>query len=456
MASQFHNLKTARIFLYTLFFALCAFNINAQDYQNKVLPEEVMAWTKSTLDTVNYRKYSSLAEGMRINNFQIPLVFSGGKFQKFSYKFTIDSLFSDIPKAITYNNRRMNNMFKYYLFKKQLEDNAYRKVMLNNPANFKYRLKQLPKRIVKSESIEKPIENVKINVEFASKAPEEVNPVIKFIPDRKYWKSTFAADLKFSQNKSSDNWHTGQIDNMNIYSNLVTTYNYTRDRLTLTNTLSSTVTVNSAPKDTTRSYTIGSNELRFRSNFGLRAVRNWSYSASGEFVTPLLNKYLVNSDNKNSAFLAPITINIGLGMTFAGNPKFKKADRSYNINLSLEPLSFKYIYSNDKDIQLAAFFPRNEDGTYQHVLRTFGSTLTMTNNVKFNKIITLYSRFYYFTNYERIISEFENKFDIALSRYFSTTLHIFLRYDDGVAKAENSDTYLQVNELFSFGFSYRW
>jgi hypothetical protein len=143
-------------------------------------------------------------------------------------------------------------------------------------------------------------------------------------------------------------------------------------------------------------------------------------------------------------------------MTYAANPKFKKPNRSYNINLSIEPLSFKYMYSRDKDIQLSAYFKQNEDGTYQHSLRTFGSTVSMTNNVRFSKNLTLYSRMNYFTNYERIIAEFENSFDIALSRYFSTKFYLYLRYDDGVVKAPDSDSHLQINELFSFGFSYKW
>ena len=333
---------------------------------------------------------------------------------------------------------------------------VYKEVMLANPRNFKYTIWDLPSTVIKPESIEKSKDQVKIDVKPSITPPTGVDPVIKFIPDRRYWTSTFAADIKFSQNKSSANWQKGEINTMNIYTNTNTSYNYARNKLSLTNVLTTTFTINNVQNDTLRKYAIGSDELRFRSNFGLKAIKNWNYSASGEFVTSMGKKYIANTKVKNSAFLSPFTVNVGVGMTYAVKPKFKKPDRALDFSLSLDPLSFKYMYSRDTLINLAAYFPKDENGNFMHVLKTFGSNVTMTQTAKFNKSITLYTRFNYFTNYERIIGELENKLDIILNKYFSTTLHVFLRYDDGVVKKEGSDTFLQINELFAFGFSYRW
>ena len=127
-----------------------------------------------------------------------------------------------------------------------------------------------------------------------------------------------------------------------------------------------------------------------------------------------------------------------------------------DLSLSLDPLAFRYVYSRDTTINLGAYFPKDENGRFLSVQKTFGSTINMTQTTKFNKNITLFTRFNYFTSYERITTELENKLDIILNRYFSTTLHLFLRYDDGVVKKEESDTFLQINEIFAFGFSYRW
>jgi hypothetical protein len=429
--------------------------VHAQTNEPEGLPPEVMAWTKSTLDKLSYKRYKSLKEAMIDNDFYIPEVFRGGIFPKLNFNTDIGMTKPNLPSPYSLGDKYTKNMFSSYYIKKSLEDAAYME-MLKNPFNFKYTLDQLPGGLIKSESIEKTVNGVKITVEAATVAPEAVNSGIKFIPDRKYWISSFSADLKFSQNKTSDNWVSGKIDNMNIYENIVIGYNYERDKVTLKNTLSNLITLSNAPNDSIHFYALGSNELRFRSVFGLKAIGNWSYTVSGEFFTPMLHKFKTNSNKLNSTFLSPYTINIGIGMTFAKKIKYKAPNKLWDITLSVEPLSFKYTYSKNKEIDLAAYFPKSEDGTFPYIFRSFGSNFILKNTVNFNKYVDLTSRLYYFTNYERMIGEFENKLNIALSRYFSTMFYIYFRYDDGVAKSPKSNTYLQVNEMFTFGFSYKW
>ena len=446
-------------FVFTLLIVITT-DLNAQNQTTKGLPPEVMAWTVSTMEPWPPDKYKSLKEAMIDNNFFPNLVFRGGLFPKLDNTFNLDSLRLDknypLPSPIQFKGRSFQQAFFHIYFLKLLNDMVYKEVMLANPRYFKYTIWDLPSTVIKPESIEKSKDQVKIDVKPSVTPPAGVDPVIKFIPDRRYWTSTFAADIKFSQNKSSANWYNGEINTMNIYTNTNTSYNYARNKLSLTNVLTTTFTVTNVQNDTLRKYAIGSDELRFRSNFGLRAIKNWNYSASGEFITSMGNKYIANTTVKNSAFLSPFTVNAGVGMTYAVKPVFKKPDRALDLSLSLEPLSFKYMFSRDTLINLAVYFPIDENGKYMRLLKTFGSTITMTQTAKLNKSVTLYTRIYYFTNYERIISEVENKLDIILNKYFSTTIHVFLRYDDGVVKKEGSDTFLQINELFAFGFSYRW
>ena len=458
MMMSYKNKYNGSYFISLIFLFIFITGINAQQKKYEGLSPEVMAWSISTIEPWPEDRYKSLKEAMIDNKIFLPLVFRGGMSSKFEYQFSRDSLrLTELTlPAFEYKGKRTRPMFSYYFFRKELDDLVYKNVMLKDPKNFKYTYNQLPEMVAKPESINKPNNTVSLDVKIASIVPETVDPIIKFIPDRKYWISSFSADIKFSQNRTSENWYKGEINNINIYTNTITSYNYSKDKVSLTNTLSTTFTINNAPNDTLRKYTIGSDELRFRSNFGLKAIRNWSYSASAEFITSMGNKYITNTETKNSAFLSPYTVNVGVGMTFNATPKFKKKDRSLNLSLSLEPLSFKYMHSSDKNINLGAYFQKDENDNYMNVLRTFGSTVTMIKNSKFSKSISWYSRLYYFTNYERIIGEFENKFDVALSRYFSTTIYLYLRYDDGVTKKEESDSYLQINELFSFGFSYKW
>ena len=433
---------------------------NAQQKKEVGLPDEVMAWTISTTEPWPPDKYKSHKEAIIDNKFFVPLVFRGGIFPKIEGDYSLKSLrLTDyiVPSSTLPGNEHIETLFEQYRIKKKLDDNIYMNVLLKNPDNFDYTINQIPQRTIVLESIEKPTAAANLDIKMRAVTPEAVDPIIKFIPDRKYWISTFSADIKFSQNKSSENWHQGEINTMNIHTNTVTTYNYSRGKLSLRNTLTTNFTIANAPKDTLRNYTIGTDELRLTSNFGIKAIRNWSYSASAELITPMGNKYIANTKKKSSSFLSPYTINIGLGMSFNPAHKFKKKDRSLAMSIIIDPLSYKYTYSENKNINLGAYFPKDEEGNFKHMQKTFGSAIKMTiTKFQFSKNVDLFSRFYYFTNYERVLIEFENRLDIRINKYFTTTFAIYPRFDDGITKKEGSDTYLQMNESFSFGFKYSW
>jgi hypothetical protein len=429
--------------------------INAQTQKSDSLPPEVMAWTKSTLDPWSYKYYKSLKEAMIDNDFYIPTVFRGGIFPKFDFGDDFGLPKPNIPPAYSLDDKYIKNMFSSYLIRKSLEDGAY-KEMTKNPFNFKYTTNQFPGNQIKPENIEKTFHEVKVAVSTANVSPEPVGSELKFIPNRKYWTSSFFVELKFSQTKTSDNWFNGKADNMNIYENIVIDYNYAKGKVSLTNKLSITLKVDNAPKDTVHSYAISQNDLRFRSNFGVQAIKNWSYSASFDFYSPLLHKFKVNLNNLNSTFLSPFTMGIGIGMTFSKNYVYKRPNHNWNIVLSIEPLAFTYTYSKNKDIELGAYFPKNKDGEIPHINKSFGPHVNLTSTYNFNKYIRLETRAKYSTNYERAIFEFDNKLYITLNRFFSTQFFFYPRYDDGVAKSPESDTYWQTYEFFSFGFQYKW
>lgn len=65
------------------------------------------------------------------------------------------------------------------------------------------------------------------------------------------------------------------------------------------------------------------------------------------------------------------------------------------------------------------------------------------------------SRFSYTTNYEKVLAEWENTFTFTFNKYLSTKLFFHGRFDDGVTR-EPDDSYLQLQELLSFGLNYTW
>jgi hypothetical protein len=86
-----------------------------------------------------------------------------------------------------------------------------------------------------------------------------------------------------------------------------------------------------------------------------------------------------------------------------------------------------------------------------------GSTINAKLIVNFNREITFTSRFKLFTNYEKTIIESENELNLSINRYFSTRLYFYPRFDDskGMPKEKHLG-YIQLNEVLSFGFNFKW
>jgi hypothetical protein len=382
------------------------------------------------------------------NDFYIPTVFRGGIFPKLDFNTDIGLPKLNLPSPYSLGDKQFESVFSSYLIQKSLEEGAY-KEMLKDPFNFKYTIEQLPGAHIKSESIDKSENVVKLDFKSTQTMPEKQTSVLKFVPNRRYWTIAYRNNLQFTRNKSSKNW--GNIDNMTLYIYNLLNYNYVRGKITLANELKTTHNINNAPNDTVHKYVFGTDELRIYSNFGIKAIGHWSYSASGIFTSRVFNTYIANSEVKTSGFLAPFNVNVGLGMTFATSIPFKKPNRAFSINATINPLAFDYICSTDSNIAVGTY----SDGSKQHVIRRYGSTVDITNGIRFNKSITLDSHVNYFTNYEYIRCDFDSKLNIALSRYFSTMLQVFLNFDDS-RKLTEDEKILRTREVFTFGFAYKW
>ncbi|MDR1602469.1 MAG: DUF3078 domain-containing protein [Tannerella sp.] len=338
-----------------------------------------------------------------------------------------------------------------------LQNMAYYCVQRNNMNNFRYIADQLPSEtthfIYNREKV-KPV-----HVKEVEADPTELPSLPKFIPDRRYWTSSFTSDVKFSQAYVSPNWHKGGSSNFNVLSRSQLHYNYAKNRMQLKNLVEINASVYTTSNDTIHNYRFSEDIFRVYTNLGYKAFSNkWFYTLDFEFKTPLFTNYQENTRFMQTALLSPFTVNLGVGLKYDLTQKFPRKDRSVTVGLNLAPLSFSYMYSMKDTIDLGRHgFPMNATtGRHEHVLSKFGSTLRFDMVVKPNRDVTWKSRFYYFTSYDRIVGEFENSLDLAISRYFSTLINLYMRYDDGVSKRDDYNTFFQTNEVLSFGFSYKW
>ena len=348
--------------------------------------------------------------------------------------------------------------FKDYFMAQASADSAHRYVETHYPMYFRYTQASLPQDAVKAKVLKKEITEDFPLVVTKDVTFDDVSAPTKFIPERRYWTSHFESSLQVAQNYISPNWHKGGTSSLNLNNREYFIYNYERGKVKIANELEIKNNVYTAPNDTLRSYKVSDDVFRLHSNFGFQAISKWYYTLDVEFKTQLLSSYGENSDLKQAGFLSPYSVNIGLGMKYDLNKTFKKNKyRTLTFNVNVAPLSYTFKQTIDKDIDLGRHFQAKEGETElptkQH---QFGSTVNAILNFQINKDINWYSRFYYNTTYSRIEGEWENRFTFAWSRFFSTNITLNMRYDDGVTRSEDYKHYLQINELLSFGFNYKW
>ncbi|MDR1345060.1 MAG: DUF3078 domain-containing protein [Tannerellaceae bacterium] len=360
--------------------------------------------------------------------------------------------------AITPMYQTDTTLFASVIEKYALDNMALKYIEDKHPAYFRYSKKDLPDDMIKIANIRTPgYNNIPLRV-ASNVVQNEVEAPDKFIPDRLYWRSAFESAIQFSQNYVSPNWHKGGSSNLNIFTKNYLKYDYTKDKVQLTNEIEIKASIYNAPSDTIHDYKIGDDILRLHSNLGYKAFNNWYYTFDTEFKTQLFSNYQENTQIKQAALFSPFAFNAGIGMKYDLDKTFNVRNKNMKLSVNFAPVSYTFMKSIDEDIDLGRHgFKKNaETDEYSNTLNRFGTTIRTDMTMKFNRNVTWQSRFYYFTTYEISQFEFENTLVLAITRHFSTRIYANLRFDDAVTKKEDFNSYFQLNELLSFGFNYKW
>jgi hypothetical protein len=419
------------------------------------MSDDALFWSRHALGTRMITPYMTFRDLIIVNPLFMPVLFRAGNVmpaEEIRF-YRPDSLFGCLQKPLVEPAQTLEKA----ALTLHLRNTAYRYIQRHNIRNFHYIAGELPREtthFISGRGKVRPVTSIK-RVEAD---PTELPSLPKFIPDRRYWTSSFTSDVKFSQAYVSPNWHKGGSSNFNVLSRSQLHYDYAKDRVQMKNLIEINASLYTTSNDTIHDYRFSDDIFRIYSNVGYRAFSKWFYTMDFEFKTPLFINYQENTRFMQTALLSPFIVNLGVGMKYDLTQKFTRKDRAVAVALNLAPLSFSYMYSMRDTIDLGRHgFPVDAaTGRYEHVLSKFGSTLRFDMTVKPNRNVTWKSRLYYFTSYDRIIGEFENSLDLAISRYFSTLINLHLRYDDGVDKRDDYNTFLQTNEVLSFGFSYKW
>lgn len=327
---------------------------------------------------------------------------------------------------------------------------------VNYPSLFRYTDDRIAKEDIIADAA--PLKK-KVNtedLEHIYKKAEEIKDVVEVVPDvdvdlrivkPNFWSTSCNFTLQFSQNYFSEKWYKGGNNNVNLYSNLLIQANYNDQKsIQWDNKLDMRLGFVTATSDSIHRYLTNNDRLYLFSKLGVKAVTNWYYTVSAEGQTQFLPGYRSNDRRTYSDFLAPLDVFVALGVDF--KPKLKKG----SLSAMIQPLTYKirYIGADDETIH-ASYNMRDKD--FQ---QDFGSKIEVNTNFTLAKNFTWRSRYYFFTSYEYVESEWENVFSFRFNKYITSEVNTIWRFDDNRDKRYVDSTlgYFQFKENFSLGLSY--
>lgn len=281
--------------------------------------------------------------------------------------------------------------------------------------------------------------------------PEEVITTEVGEPDlliRKpnFWTFSGNGSIQFTQNYISENWYKGGESTNSLLSYILLATDYDNKRgFQFNNSLEMKLGFITTPSDSLHSYRTSSDLLRLSTKLVLQAVANWNYTLQAEFKTQFMPNYKKDTNTMASAFFAPATVSVSLGMDYT----YKK-EKKLNLSVLLSPLSYNYTYVGNKAVDPADFI-----NSGARSLSEVGYKIGLDTEWSIIPAIIWISKLTYFSNYNSVKAEWENTFNFVLNRFLSTKLFVHARYDDSV-KPIVGKSYFQLQELLSFGINYKW
>ena len=302
------------------------------------------------------------------------------------------------------------------------------------------------------ENVDKPIENQVAFVEEVMQPsildiPQDI-PDTVMVQKPKFW--TYKADgfLQFMQNYVSGNWYKGGESNYSMLGALTLEANYdNKEKWIWDNKLELKLGLLLSSTDTLHKVKSNEDLVRLTSKVGIQASHRWYYTLQLQAYTQFTPGYKSNDPNTYSDAFSPFNLNLGLGMEYELKSKNKRLTGT--VNLSPIALNYRYV---DR-IDLATKYGLDEG---KHSMLEFGPLVTANIVWKFNDVISWKSRLFGFTSFKRVEVEWENTFELRVSKYITANLFLFPRFDDASKSGKYDEDlgYLQFREYSSLGFAY--
>ena len=345
----------------------------------------------------------------------------------------------------------------------QAVDEALMNVYLNRPDLVEATETQLEKSGSLRRDLDQPIGQKVDIVEYVNPQPEEpeVTPADVVVTKPKFWTMKADGFLQFMQNYVSDNWYKGGESNYSALASLTVEANYdNKGKWKWDNKLEAKLGFQTSSSDSLHKFKSNEDLLRLTSKVGLQATKRWYYTLQILAWTQFTRGLKSNDYRTYSDFFSPFNLNLGLGMDYKVEAFKKKLTGT--INLSPIALNYRYVdrtvfqnknqkYVEPNDI---SWFPSRHgiDDDKRYKLDP-GSQFTADLKRQMSETVLWKSRLWGFTSYDRAELEWENTFQLKVSKYITANIFIYPRFDDG-NQPDDDLGYWQFKEYTSIGLSY--
>ena len=284
---------------------------------------------------------------------------------------------------------------------------------------------------------------------MAQPLPDEPDPVPVQVMVRKpkFWKFTGDGYLQFLQNYVSDNWHKGGESNYSAQAAATLELNYNdRDKVTFENKLEMKLGFQTSPSDTVHRFKTNNDLLRLTSKLGIQAHKQWYYTLQMMTYTQFARGLKANDKKVYSDFTSPIDVNVGIGMEY----KVDALNKRLTGTLNFLPFSLNFRYVARESLEA-----KNGIRGHHHTMEDFASQFTGELKWQIFDQLSWKTRLFAITTYRQSKMEWENQFQLKVTKNLSANLFVYPRFGDGNDPDEDMG-YFQLQEWSSIGLSFSW
>ncbi len=328
----------------------------------------------------------------------------------------------------------------------EMIENALLYIYMMRPDLVKETQSQLAAEGKVSTSQEHTINNKTTFVDKVEPMPVETEyiPVNLIVKKPKFWKFNGDGYLQFLQNEVSDNWYKGGESNYSMLGSVTLNLNYNnRQKLTLDHKLEMKLGFQTIDNDSLRSLKTNTDDIRYTCSFGVQATKNWYYSLQLIANTQFMRGYKNNNDKVFSDFLSPLNLDLAIGMRYSVN--WLKGRLRGNVNLS--PLAYHYRYVDRSNLVTLFGIEKGK-----HHVDDYGSSMNIDLTWNITDMVRWKTRLYGYTSYKRAEVEWENTLSVQFTRFLSTNLYFYPRFDDSRVRDAHKG-YFMYKEYLSIGLS---